>query len=634
MHLTKRQFDILKYLIDNYNKYVLTIELAKKFNVSKRTIINDLYYIKIFVEKFNTFNLESIPSKGIMVKVKNKDSFLSEILTITNQEIPIIDYDENQRNISMLKFFLNTKGYISKERILNTFYISESLFYKIYKTIKETLMPYNLSIQYSKNSGYIILGNEKDKRSFIAKYELLGQYNKIFNFDSDISDIYDFIADLFIKYEYKITEQILQNISAHVSLMKMRVKEGHFIESFTSNISKSKIEYKISKEICEKFISNYRLDENYFNNEVLLLTQNILGKINYSIDENKQKEINDFITDCFKKIKQEFNINFESNERLRLFLVLHLVPLIYRIKSGTQLSNFSANEIRQQFPYANDISLYFSILFEQKFGYTISSDELSYIALYFNYGIEELNLAKSSKRLLIITKLRNSETVLLRHKLLTWFPNQIIDITFIHPEIDINNVDFEEYDAIFATELFSSEYKNAVTLINTFPNEHDFKKINLALNGFSNTDDIIDKFNKNCFIHGNFESKEEVLKFMCDCSIKQYNLDKDFFNHIYSREKISSTFFNDNIAMPHTLSPISDQTFITVAILDKPIKWDSSHFVKLILLISIEKNNPRAFQLWYYLSDLIRSNKKIDELMKQKTFDDFIKVLKDLLEKV
>ena len=51
-----------------------------------------------------------------------------------------------------------------------------------------------------------------------------------------------------------------------------------------------------------------------------------------------------------------FCVNFEPAESLKLFLALHLVPLIYRIKSGTQLNNMMAPEIKQSFPLAYDIA--------------------------------------------------------------------------------------------------------------------------------------------------------------------------------------------------------------------------------------------------------------------------------------
>lgn len=154
-------------------------------------------------------------------------------------------------------------------------------------------------------------------------------------------------------------------------------------------------------------------------NEINLLTQTILGKLDYSRNDHLQKEVNDFINDSFLYIRNKFCVNFEPAESLKLFLALHLVPLIYRIKSGTQLNNMMAPEIKQSFPLAYDIALYFTLLIKERFHLNVSADEISYLSLYFNYGLENIHLGNSAKKILIITSLRKSETVLLRHKILT-----------------------------------------------------------------------------------------------------------------------------------------------------------------------------------------------------------------------
>lgn len=41
--------------------------------------------------------------------------------------------------------------------------------------------------------------------------------------------------------------------------------------------------------------------------------------------------------------------------------------------------------------------------------------------------------------------------------------------------------------------------------------------------------------------------------------------------------------------MPHPLSPITDETFVSVLITEEPIRWNSTHEAQVIMLISIEK---------------------------------------------
>ena len=160
-----------------------------------------------------------------------------------------------------------------------------------------------------------------------------------FSISEDVSQIYNTVADVFLQYKYQLNEQSIQNITAHIALTIRRVRHGHVItQSMDTNVKKSQ-EYRISREILERLLAPFRLHETNMEHEVLLLTQTILGKLDYSQNEALQKEINDFINDSFVFIRNKFCVNFEPVESLKLFLALHMVPLFYRIRSNTQLDN-------------------------------------------------------------------------------------------------------------------------------------------------------------------------------------------------------------------------------------------------------------------------------------------------------
>lgn len=630
MILSKRQLSIFKYLIENHDEYVTSKELAQIFNVSSRTIKSEFPHLRAYAERFSSFEFDSSPGQGVTITVLDTERFIMEIIEVTNYEVPLSNVSEADLSLLILKMIVTTSRYLGKDEIINKFHISESSFYKAYNAIKDMIKPFNLELQNSKTKGYSIEGNEISIRNLIAKKELNDNHRGNMSEFKDISIIYDFVADVFIDYEYTITETLLQNLSSHIKLMIDRVRQKNYIENTDTDVSiKEFKEYEIAKTICDRFISDLKMESIYFENEVSLLTQTILGKTNYFFDEDLHSRINHFLSQSLDKIKEKFGLNFSTNEKLRLYLALHLVPLIYRIKSQTELNNIMKIEIEQQFLHANDIALYFSLLFKEEFNLNISQDELSYITLYINYGIEELNILQSSKHILVITNLRTSETILIRHKLLNWFPNQIMEITFKKPTEEIDEL--EQYDAVFATDLFSERYHNAVTLINKFPTDKDYNRINLALNGFTSSGAILEKFDESRYFKTKKSTKKEMLYQLCESSKEMtQSLDEDFFDIIWSRESIASTYFGNLVALPHPLAPVTDETFATIGISEESIDWDGKD-VRLVILISIEKNNPRALQFWYYLADIIRDEMVVSRLLKTKRFDEFISVLSDVL---
>ena len=628
--LTKRQYSILSFYVENRGTYVSSNELAAMFDISVRTVKNELKIVRDFCDSYSSFVLDTLAGKGTRLCVLDDAAFEKDMEILRKKTLQLSCNTKNRVH-SVMKMLMDATGYVSKYTLTETFYISESTLYHALNEIKKLLKQYDLALVHKTNLGYKIEGREIDKRMCIAKNEINDESTDHFALSEDVSNIYNVVADVFFKYHYQINEQTIQNITAHIALTLRRVRKGHFIEQQMEQDMPDSTEYQISTEILTRFLTRYRIKKQYMMNEINLLTQTILGKLDYSRNDHLQKEVNDFINDSFLYIRNKFCVNFEPAESLKLFLALHLVPLIYRIKSGTQLNNMMAPEIKQSFPLAYDIALYFTLLIKERFHLNVSADEISYLSLYFNYGLENIHLGNSAKKILIITSLRKSETVLLRHKILTWFPNQIAEITFITGDND--DFDTEDYDAIFSTDRNSEKYKGGITLISIFPDEKDFEKINLAINGYTDTDSILEKFSEDCYFYGEVKDKEEILDIICRNAIEKYKLDDEFLEVIKAREQITSSYFGNCIAIPHPLTPFSDETFVSLGVLKKPIAWDKNHNVRVVMLVSIEKNNPKAFQFWYYMSTSVRNEELLQNFFKKPSFLRFTEILKISLEK-
>lgn len=625
--LTKRQIKILESLIKNNDDYCTSNQLAQQFNVSVRTIKSDLKEIKNFSETNENFELESLPSKGTKLIIHDKNALLSSLNKLT-RKMDYTNKDNIDRTSELIKKIVFANTYISKYSLMESLYISESTLYQTVNEAKQELKKFNLNISYKTNHGYFIEGDEVDIRRYIMVNNLFINNSIVIN--EEVARIYNIIANAFVDNKYQINEKNLQNITMHVALTIHRVKDGNYVCKKNTSSLKETVEYRISENILNHLLTMYNIDYENLQNETLLLTQTILGKTEYYINDSLQDQVNDIINSFFVETQSKFSVNFCTNENLKLFLALHVVPMIYRIKSHTTLVNEMSSEIRRSFPIGYDIALDFSTKLSKIFDIQISEDELSYLTLYFNYGIENLNLGGKFRKILIFTNLRKSETILLKHKILNWFPNQISEITFL--DSNDQNVDISEYDAIFSTDDDVDKFKGGVTKINVFPDEKDFNRINLSINGYTDEQSILKKFNSKLFYYGKVKDKKEALNILCQQAKEIYSLPEDFQKSIETREIFSATYFNNLIAMPHPLSPITDETFVSVLIAENPIEWNSTHDAQIIMLISIEKNNPRAFQFWHYISSIVQNESKINKILQNPTYDYFIKILKESLK--
>jgi len=163
------------------------------------------------------------------------------------------------------------------------------------------------------------------------------------------------------------------------------------------------------------------------------------------------------------------------------------------------------------------------------------------------------------------------------------------------------------------------------------PSTQDYLNIKLAIDGFQNVDDIIRIFSSKLFVNLNSSNKNEILKEICGLANTYYNLDS-LYNEVLIREDMRSTFFANNIALPHPMSSLSSDTFVVVGICKNPVDWDSDkNKVSLVLLVCIGKNNPQAFQLWNYLASLLSDETLIEKIRKDSSFDGFISSISDSL---
>ncbi|WP_440897778.1 BglG family transcription antiterminator [Amphibacillus sp. Q70] len=635
--LTTREYDILLYFCEHSEEYITSKKLANLFNVSSRTIKADLDVIKEYCTQFSFLELFAKKGKGTILLVKNSEEFEHFSLSLKTGRFENV-YDEQYLRVKkIILHLLSQSQYISKYELQNNFFISDSTLYHDIKLGEELVGKYGLRLIYKKEKGYRIEGNETNKRKCIINEHLfkLTETHKIrkntghIEYSTELTKTVTAILD---KYNYSISDFFLQNLLMHVALMIHRINKRHFIYKLENEINiESTTEYLISKEIISHYMSESLLRDYNFENERRYLATNLMSK-NEMNNNIISEEIYRFIDEAFENIKEKFGVDFTQESDFKNSITLHVAPLLTRIKLDMQLKSKLSTKIKQTFPVATNIASYLSQLIFERFHLKVNDDELSYLSSYFNYGLQRYSVIEKQKNVLLISSLRESEIMLLKDKILTWFNNQISDIVVTNPrKIDIN---LPTYDALLTTEENLSLYKGSAVKVNVFPNDQDFLKINLAINGFDSMDSIVSKFDKDLTFQGQVKTKEELLNRLCVLAKDKFTLNNDLKESIHAREERGDTYFGHSIAMPHPLTPTTDQTFVALGLLDQPLNWGDNNWVKLVILVSIEKNNPKSFQLWHYLSSLVTNEKLIHALYDELTYENFIDKLKQSLKDV
>lgn len=227
--------------------------------------------------------------------------------------------------------------------------------------------------------------------------------------------------------------------------------------------------------------------------------------------------------------------------------------------------------------------------------------------------------------------MRQSENILLRQTLLNWFSDISSELIFKAPE-QIVDEDLDNY-ILLTTEKNNFYDSGLAFYVDPFPGQQDYLNLKLAIDGFQSIDDITSIFYKDLYHISNERDHEAIVQQMCKEACEHFDSEPDEFrDSVIQRENLRSTYWGNGIAVPHPLSAVSSNTFVSVTVLPQAVPWDEErHMVNLVLMVCIGKNNSKAFQLWNYLSKVFTEKDFAKRLLASPTYEHFIQLLKEAI---
>ena len=269
--------------------------------------------------------------------------------------------------------------------------------------------------------------------------------------------------------------------------------------------------------------------------------------------------MNHFIFEALESIKENFGIDLTDQMNLHIALSLHCMALEARVKYNMQIKNDLLSYIRETFHLGYDLAVYLGHLLSERYGKKVSDDEIGFLAIHIYSSIMEERSRAGQKKILVITTLKKSMTILLKNTLLKWFSDDVSTITFVYPT-NVKDIDLDEYEVILTTEKGNFYDIGLAMYIESFPTERDYLNIRLHLDGFQNIESITALFRPDLFFVQQTAEKDDVLKVICEKGA-DYCGESSLYEQVLAREKIGSTYFSKGIAVPHPMHAVSSDTF-------------------------------------------------------------------------
>lgn len=635
----KRLFDII---CTNKKSYTAK-ELADKLDVSLKTVRNDLKEINSIFSS-NGGNVKSKSGLGYSFKINDKEKFMDFLKTkwykFAFYDEEDLNYRENRIQL-LLRTLLFEKEYVKEDDLADELSISKSQLSIDLKDIKIRIKRFDLRLEVRSHYGIKITGSEINLRKCINYYFLdfssAKNSSNIYALDNEqekyIEGIRETVNKVFARYSYHTSEFAYNNLINHLFLALKRIKNKHFITIPDEDLQRLKLndEYKIAENLVMELEEKFKIiiEES----EKGYITMHLSGKrlFDYSTGQGLQitPEADNLVVKMLHCVKNEMNIDLTGDLDLRISLGLHTMTLIKRIQYNLNLKNPLLEEIKR-YALGFEAAIVASKVINEEYNCNITEDEAAYLALHFSVGIDRLKQTVQKKRILLVCGTGRGTAQLLRYRFEKEFSQYIQELEATDA-LSLRYMELSGYDLLVSTIPIKNVNSIPVLIIDSLLSDNDLKNIKNQLGTDTEKDDISYLFRKELFItDAAGTNREEILRSICNRIYEHEKVSEGLYESIMKREEQAPTDYENLVAVPHPYKSHSEKSFVTVAILKKPIIW-SRRKVQFIILFNLGASRTVDLQTFYdKLWRFLTNKEAVNLVIQNKNYEEFINILKNV----
>lgn len=614
------------------NDYIRVDDFVNKYNVSKRTIQNDISYL-IRIAPRNGFTLHMQRGQGYLLEVTNHQLF-DELMETLKEDIFV---PTRERPFHILSYLSVQNGYISMDSIAEMFQVSKTVIKNDMKDVEELAKKYHFIIERKHHYGIKLHGDEKAMKKYLVE-QYLNQNVIIQTSINDIVKDFQKINDHFIllleNERLNMNYNELMNVVDYLKVMIYRSQmiheqDGQFVYEDTtlhrvvrSLISLLKKEYQIglSDESIHEFID--------------VLHKNVRIRVeNISFNENLGKDIEIFL----QKVDETYETSFLQDEDFKKMLLMHVTLLVDRLRNKISYKNQLANELSITYPMIFNIAIQFCEMLQEKYNVESSFDEIGFVAMHFAGHMEKEKQDKlqAFDRIAVVCSSGGGSAYMIKMQIESLFPNaQVQTFSFVAQK------DLESYrpDLIFTVMPLSLELQVPIIYIKELLNDDDLLRIRQVLQmddydayALMNENPLYYSFfSKDFFKIVEDDNYEHLITSMAEELESQGYGKKGYVQMVLQRESYVSTIYNNGVCIPHPIETDALQNMISVCILKHPFIWRDKE-VKIVFMICLKKDQIEMYKtITRKLYQLMHDTKYLNRILKEKSFEDMMLVMRKL----
>lgn len=583
-----RQKKIIELFLNNYNTYLNANEIAQHLTVSNRTIRNDIKYIN---NDFLKSLIISVKSRGYMLNTEDYE--IDDI----NNLLKSLDEKDSEILINLGYHLLMQNRAITLNKLEKEYHISRTKLLDYLSRIQAWCEKFNVKIEIKRKKGISISGSVNSINNAIL------HLNQLSEEDNSVEDlILNELPKSHINIIFNIVQENLEKYRINTSAFKIKQLVIHLI-LIMKRKEPEKISWKIDQEaleIAEK------------------CTSEINSKLKYNLNAETSKLFSFFISYHFNKfelgvekifiksyinrlinlMEENVGVKFSEDKLLKENLYSHFSRTYLRLTKNIYLNNPLVNNIKKLYPFI------FSVLFEvietlhKESNITLSEDEIAFLTIHFQSSIERNE--EEQFRVVIACYYGLGVSNLLEAKI-SKLNKQINVIDIIKLE-EVNGYDFSNTDLLVTTnEIDKSKIMNDINVLIVTPlfSKEDENKFKYYMNEKRNPISINNKLD-NIIVEtdkGNYNNTLSIFKRVNEILENNKAIENEYIYSVLEREKFSSTYIGNGIAIPHGNPEKVLKSHIIIFKSKKDIKW-KQYNVNLVFFLAISKKDLEVAKIF------------------------------------
>lgn len=627
-----RLYLIMKDLIEK-DDYCSLDDLIKKYEVSKRTIQNDISYLMRIAPR-KGFQLHMKRGKGYLLEVTNEE-LLNDFLDTLNEGV---FFSVKERPANILAYIALQDGYISMDKIADTFQVSKTLIKNDMKDVEALAKSYHFQLERRSHYGVKIIADDCHLKPYLVDE----YFNQNVFVQTAINDIVEDFSQVETTLIYQLDQEGL-NINYNellnvIEYLKVMVYWSYKHEEKDSDyhFKDNDVLHHLAKKIIELLTSLYdvQFSSQSIQQLICVLSKNVRKGIEIvPFMDGLEVDIEEFL----KKTDEIYETSFLKDEVFKKLLMTHVNLLVDRLRHKISYKNALANEISITNPMIFNIAIQFCDMLKEKYNVESTFDEIGFVAMHFAGHMEKEKQLKlqSYNRIGVVCSSGGGSAYMIKLQIESLFPQALVQSFSFLQQDDLMKYD---PDLIFTVMPLSFDVQVPVIYIKELLDDKDLYRIKQILQ-YENYDSytLMDKepfyyslFSKEFFkrIDGN-DYLDLLSQMAMELEVKGYG--KEGFTHlVLERESYVSTVYMNGVCIPHPIETDAIQNMISVAILNQPFIWNDKE-VKIIFMICLRKEQIEVYKgITKILYQLMKEPQYINRMISVQSFEELIAIFKEM----